>query len=302
MKAGHQPRQSSGPGSHAAVKTNPSALGMPPCGYLRYGDTTKMSILSVLRDTAVTWAAGEATPFATWRHWRHWVKPGSQAAVTIKEGVGRPVTAKISILSVLRETACALLTALSPSPDLDPHREVSVVPGVRQPVTFFVGILRTQTRPVALARWTIYPLRIPPIRIVRATKPRLPPPGFLCDRICADRRTGRGRSNSSPIKLYSDGASQCQQIALTAEPMVRRFAAGGRWIRTLGPPPRYGRGPLGKRKNGSPSAREIMEAAARPWDQWLKSPSAGWGEAGYNLPMPASSESRPCSLPLTNLL
>ena len=33
--------------------------------------------------------------------------------------------------------------------------------------------------PVALARWTIYPLRIPPIRIVRATKPRLPRRGFF---------------------------------------------------------------------------------------------------------------------------
>ena len=39
--------------------------------------------------------------------------------------------------------------------------------------------------PVALAKWTIYPLRIPPIRIVRATKPRLPPPGFLYDRVYA---------------------------------------------------------------------------------------------------------------------
>jgi hypothetical protein len=39
--------------------------------------------------------------------------------------------------------------------------------------------------PVALTRWTIYPLRILPIRIVRATKPRLPPPGFLCDRVHA---------------------------------------------------------------------------------------------------------------------
>jgi hypothetical protein len=39
--------------------------------------------------------------------------------------------------------------------------------------------------PVALARWTIYPLRIPQSGSSRATKPRLPPPGFLCDRVYA---------------------------------------------------------------------------------------------------------------------
>jgi hypothetical protein len=55
-------------------------------------------------------------------------------------------------------------------------------PRATAPRRFFSGFNGITTMPVAFARWTISFLRIPPIRIVRATKPRFPHRGFFVRR------------------------------------------------------------------------------------------------------------------------